>query len=127
MLKEFPILGPGSFEASQVAVALLLTEPDSYHAFHDALLEEPGQVNRERALALAEEMGLDVPALEAKYDSEEVRATITASHEIAQLLQLTGTPSYVTERSVVVGAVGYDALRAEIEKVRACNADSAAC
>lgn len=127
VLKEFPILGPGSFEAAQVAMALLLTDRDNYHAFHDALLVEPGQVDGDRALALAEEMGFDVAVLEAKSNSEEVRAAITESHELAQLLQLTGTPSYVTERAVVVGAVGYAALKAEIERVRACNADSAAC
>jgi protein-disulfide isomerase len=127
VLKEFPILGEGSVQASQVAVAVLLTTPDRYREFHDALLTEPGQVDRDSALALAEELGLDATALSEKAGSPEVRATITESHQLAQRLELTGTPSYVTARQVIVGAVGYDALRAEIEKVRACNGDAAAC
>jgi 2-hydroxychromene-2-carboxylate isomerase len=65
-------------------------------------------------------MGLDPEALSAKAESDEVKANIAESHELAQLLELTGTPSYVTERQVVVGAVGFEALQAEIERVRAC-------
>jgi protein-disulfide isomerase len=127
VLKEFPILGPGSVEASQIAAAVLLTAPDKYRAFHDALLTEPGQVDGARALAVAEDLGLDPAALNTESDSEAVQALITESHELASLLQLTGTPSYVTPQEVVVGAVGYDALKASIEKARGCLADSANC
>jgi protein-disulfide isomerase len=127
VLKEFPILGEGSLQASQVSVAILLTAPDRYREFHDTLLTEPGQIDGERALAIAEEMGLDAAALAAMSESDEVRANITESHQLAQILELTGTPSYVTARQVIVGAVGYDALKAEIDKVRACNSDAAAC
>jgi protein-disulfide isomerase len=108
-------------------VAVLLTAPDRYREFHDTLLTEPGQIDGERALALAEEMGLDAGALAAMSESDEVRANISESHRLAQQLELTGTPSYVTAQQVIVGAVGYDALRAEIDKVRACAADAAAC
>ena len=73
-----------------------------------------------RALAVAEEMGLDTAVLSAKAESDEVRAGISRSHALAQQLELTGTPSYVTERQVIVGAVGFEALKAEIDKVRAC-------
>jgi protein-disulfide isomerase len=84
VLKEFPILGEGSVQASQVAVAVLLTTPEHYGAFHDALLTEPGQIDGDRALAVAEDMGLDAAMLMAKVDSDEVRATITESHNLAQ-------------------------------------------
>jgi len=127
VLKEFPILGEGSVQASQVAVAVLLTTPEKYGAFQDALLTEPGQVDGARALAVAGDMGLDATALSGMVDSEEVRATIAESHALAQQLDLTGTPSYVTSRKVIVGAVGYDALKAEIDQVRACAGDAAAC
>jgi protein-disulfide isomerase len=127
VLKEFPILGEGSVQAAQVAVAVLLTTPEKYGAFQDALLTEPGQVDGARALAVAGDMGLDATALSAMVDSEEVRATIAESHALAQQLELTGTPSYVTSRKVIVGAVGYDALKAEIDRVRACAGDAVAC
>jgi protein-disulfide isomerase len=121
VLKEFPILGQGSVEAAQVAVALLLTAPEKYGDFHDALLSEPGQVDGERALAVAEDLGVDPEILKAKLNSDEVKAAIIEAQALAQKLDLTGTPSYVTARQVVVGAVGYDALKSEIQAVRDCQ------
>jgi len=120
VLKEFPILGDGSVAAAQIAVAVLLTAPEKYPAFHDALIGEKGQVDGVRALAVAEELGLDPAVLKEKADSDEAKATITEVRDLAQKLDLTGTPSYATRLKVVVGAVGLDALKAEIKQVRDC-------
>jgi protein-disulfide isomerase len=119
VLKEFPVLGDGSIEASQVSVAVSLLAPDKAGEFHDALLAQSGQVNGDVALAVAEGLGLDRDELDAKMDSPEVKDTITESYVLAQALSLTGTPSYVTSREVVIGAVGYDALREKIATARA--------
>ena len=115
VLKQFPVLGPGSVEAAKVAVALHMTAPDKYAAFHDAMLEEPGQVNGDKALAVAASLGLDPAVLKAKLDSDEVKQTITESYDLAGKLNLTGTPSYVTHKEVIVGAVGYDTLKTKID------------
>ena len=122
MLKEFPILGEGSVAAAQIAVAVLLTAPDKYAAFHDALIEEKGQIGAETALAVAADLGLDPEVLKAKAGSEEAKANITEVRDLAQKLDLTGTPSYATRLKVVVGAVGFDALKAEIKAARDCAA-----
>jgi protein-disulfide isomerase len=126
VLKEFPVLGDGSIEASQVSVAVSLLAPDKATEFHDALLAQSGQVNGDVALAVAESLGLDRDELEAKMDSPEVKDTITESYVLAQALSLTGTPSYVTSGEVVIGAVGYDALREKIANARA-NCSTEAC
>src|SRR5438067_1000422 len=59
VLKEFPVLGDGSVQAAQVGVAVHLVAPDKYFAFHDALIREKGQIDGERALAIAGEVGVD--------------------------------------------------------------------
>ncbi len=115
VLKQFPVLGPGSVEAAKVAVALHMTAPDKYAEFHDALLEEPGQVDGEKALAVAASLGVDAATLKAKLDSDEVRQTIAESYDLAGKLNLTGTPSYVTHKEVIVGAVGYSTLKTKID------------
>lgn len=119
VLKEFPVLGDGSIEAAQVSVAVSLIAPDKAADFHDALLAQSGQVNGDVALAVAEGLGLDRDAVKAKMDSPEVKDTITESYVLAQALSLTGTPSYVTSGEVVIGAVGYDALKEKIATARA--------
>jgi len=118
VLKEFPVLGDGSVEAANVAVAVNMVAPDKYWAFHDAMLTERGQANGEKAIAVAEEVGIDKAALMKAMQSPEVKATIAESYDLANKLALTGTPSYVTAKEVVVGAVGYDALKEKIGVAR---------
>jgi protein-disulfide isomerase len=120
VLKEFPVLGDGSVQAAHVSMAVQMTAPDKYVDFHDALISEPGQVNGERALAIAEEIGLDPKALKAKMDSDEVKTRIDANYTLATALNLTGTPAYVTKKEVVVGAIGFDALTQKIDDARNC-------
>src|SRR3978361_2554701 len=78
VLKEFPVLGPGSGEAAQVAVAVRMQDPTGkkYLDFHQKLLNGRGQADKARALAAAKEAGLDVARLEKDMASPEVRATI---------------------------------------------------
>ena len=119
VLKEFPVLGEGSMMASQVSIAVRILAPELAGEFHDALLAQSGQVNAEIALAVAEELGLDRDALVAAMQSPEVRDTITEVYGLAEQLSLTGTPSYVTDGNVAIGAIGYDALKAVIASARA--------
>lgn len=118
VLKEFPVLGEGSVQAAQVGIAIALTTPDRYWEFFDAMLTERGQVNLDRALAVAEEIGLDRAKIEATMTGDEVKTTITEAYDLANKLGLTGTPSYVTAKEVVIGAVGLDALREKINQAR---------
>jgi protein-disulfide isomerase len=125
VLKEFPVLGDGSVAAAQIAAGVLLTAPDKYAAFHDALITKEGQVDGATALAVAQELGLDGEKLKIASSSDEAKANITEVRGLADKLQLTGTPSYVTRLRVVVGAIGYDGLSAEIASAReACKEGS---
>ena len=119
VLKEFPVLGDGSIEASQVSIAVRMLAPDKSGDFHDALIAQSGQVDADVALAVAEELGLDRAKVEETMNSDEVKDTITEVYALAQKLSLTGTPSYVTSGEVVIGAVGYDALKEKIATARA--------
>jgi protein-disulfide isomerase len=120
VMKEFPVLGDGSVQAAQVAVAVNLIAPEKYFAFHDALLREKGQIGGERALAIAGEIGLDPEVVRAKLSDQEIQNTINESYDLAGKLGLTGTPSYVTQKEVIVGAVGYTTLRARLDDARNC-------
>jgi protein-disulfide isomerase len=124
ILKEFPVLGQGSEEAAQVAVVVNKIAPDKYRAFYDELLMSRGQVDGARALAVAADLGLDKAAIQAQLKDPEVGATINESYALAQALGINGTPSYVLKDDVVIGAVGYDALKEKIKSVRECGAVS---
>jgi protein-disulfide isomerase len=118
VLKEFPVLGPGSVEAARVAVAVRMQDPKKYLEFHTKLLGSRGHADGKRALAVAKEIGMDMDRLQKEMKSPEVQKTLQQDFKLAQALGLNGTPSYVIGDNVVVGAVGLDGLRAKINTAR---------
>lgn len=124
VLKEFPVLGPGSVEAAQVAVAVRMQDPTGkkYLDFHQKLLGGRGQADKARALAAAKDAGLDMAKLEKDLASPEVNATLTENFKLAEDMGLNGTPSYVIGKEVVVGAVGLPGLTKKISEARCGNA-----
>jgi protein-disulfide isomerase len=120
VLKEFPVLGPGSTEAAKVAVAVRMQDKTGkkYLEFHQKLLTGRGQADRARALAVAKEVGLDMARLEKDLKSDEIDATLAESMKLAEALGLNGTPSYVIGNDVVVGAVGLAKLGEKIQAAR---------
>ena len=120
VLKEFPVLGPGSVEAAQVAVAVRMQDKTGkiYLEFHQKLLGGRGQADKARALAVAKDVGLDMARLEKDLASAEVKATLQESFKLAESLGLNGTPSYVIGDNVVVGAVGLESLKEKVNTSR---------
>jgi len=122
VLKEYPVLGQPSVEAAQVAVAVRLAAPDKYMAFHQALLGARGTADRAKALAVAKEVGVDPAAIQKFAASPELNATLDESMKIGTALSLNGTPSYVVGDQAVIGAVGFDKLKAAIADARKAQA-----
>lgn len=117
VLKEFPVLGPGSVEAARVAVAARMQDPSGkkYLEFHQKLLGGRGPADKARALAVAKEVGFDMTRIEKDMSSDEVKTTIDEDMKLADALGVSGTPSYVVGDELVVGAVGLDALKEKIK------------
>src|SRR6185295_10873610 len=120
VLKEFPVLGPGSVEAAQVAVAVRMQDKTGkkYLEFHQKLLTGRGQVDKAKAIAAAKDVGLDMARLEKDLKSDEIGKTLEESMKLAEALGLNGTPSYVINNDVVIGAVGLAALSQKIQAAR---------
>jgi len=120
VLKELPILGPGSVEAARVAVAVRMQDPGGakYLEFHRKLLENRGPNDKARALAAAQEAGLDMTRLNRDMASEEVGRTIDESARLAKALGINGTPAYVVGDKVIVGALGRSVLKEVVDAAR---------
>jgi protein-disulfide isomerase len=120
VLKEFPVLGPGSVEAARVAVAVHMQDKTGkkYLEFHKDLLGGRGQADKARALAAAKSAGMDMARLEKDMASPEVKTTMDENFKLAEALGLNGTPSYVIGNEVVVGAIGLQGLEEKINTAR---------
>jgi predicted DsbA family dithiol-disulfide isomerase len=126
VLKEFPVLSPGSVEAAKVATAARMQDKTGkkYLEFHQKLLGGRGQADKAHAMAVAKDVGFDMARIEKDMNSDEVRATLEESRKLADALGLNGTPSYVIGNDVVIGAVGLATLR---EKVNTARCGKPAC
>jgi protein-disulfide isomerase len=122
ILRDFPILSEGSVEAAQIeAAARLQFKGEKFWDFHQKLLGSRGAVGKTQALAVAKETGADMDKLAKDAAEPNVKAGIEESEKLGRELALTGTPSYVIGDEVVVGAVGYDQLKAKLDNVRKCG------
>lgn len=122
VLKDFPVLGPGSVEAAKVASAARNQLPgERFWQFHNKLLSTHGPVGKAEALAVAREMGLDMDRLAKDMESPEIATGLQEVMGMADSLQINGTPSFVVGQEVVVGAVGYDQLKEKVDAVHKCG------
>jgi len=122
VLKDFPVLGPGSVEAARVASAARKQLPgDRFWDFHYKLLGLHGPVGKAEALGVAKEMGLDMDQLQKDMASRDIDSGLRQIMAMADALQINGTPTFVLGDSLVVGAVGYDELKAKIDAVHKCG------
>jgi protein-disulfide isomerase len=126
VLKDLPILSPGSVEAAAVAAAARNQfDSEKFWEFHKRLLNSHGPVGRAQALAVAKDLGADMDRLNKDAAAPSVKDGIEETDQLAKGLMMTGTPSYVLGGEVVVGAVGYEELKSKVDNVRKCG--KAAC
>lgn len=122
VIKDFPILGPDSVEASRVAVAAMTQlQGAKYFDFHDKLMATKGRVNGAKALEIAKESGADIERLKKDMGSTQTKAVIEGTVALGDRLGLTGTPAFIVGDEVVFGAVGVPVLKQKIDSVRKCG------
>ena len=116
VMKEFPILGPGSTFAARAALAS--KKQGKYWEFHLALMRQRGSVTEKSTLKVAEKVGLDVERLKQDMQSPEIEQTLGANMSVAQSLGINGTPAFIIDDKLIPGAVGFETLAGTVEQVR---------
>ncbi|MDE1145257.1 MAG: DsbA family protein [Azospirillaceae bacterium] len=117
--KEFPILGPASVVAAKAALAANMQ--GKYDTVHAALMAATGKLDRDRILAIAKDAGADTDRLAKDMDSPAVQKEIDANLELADALNIHGTPGFVIGATVVPGAIGADAFKDLFAKARSAK------
>ncbi|MGB2932051.1 MAG: DsbA family protein [Methyloceanibacter sp.] len=118
VLKELPIFGEDSEAAAKYALAA--DKQGKYFEVHQKLMADPGKADKEKALRIAQELGLDMEQLEKDAASDETQKALDEAKELAQKLGLQGTPLYLIGDRIVPGAPDdlYDQLKANVAEVR---------
>jgi protein-disulfide isomerase len=116
VMKELPILGKDSVTAARAALAA--ERQGKYGAFHHALMGLKGKLSDEAIYRTAASVGLDVDRLEADMNRPEIEAQLRATLDLAQALEVRGTPAFVVGGELIPGAVDVATLRRKIAEAR---------
>lgn len=112
VLKEFPILGEESIISSKFAIAVLqLHGNEPYKKAHDALIALRGSPDAETLARLAADLGLDPAPILARMEAPEVAAVIEANHALGSTMEVSGTPTFVIDQTMVRGYVPLEGMR----------------
>ncbi|GAB2188297.1 DsbA family protein [Roseibium sp. LAB1] len=114
--REWPILSPGSVFAARAALAA--RKQGKYDAFHWALMGHEGRIEEATTMEIAREIGLDVDQLEADMSAPEVEAHISLSMDLAEALNINGTPTFIVADSLFPGLVSSEELMQAIREAR---------
>jgi len=118
VLKELPIFGDDSEAAAKFALAA--NKQGKYFEMHQKLFSEPGKADKEKSLRIAKELGLNVEQLEKDAEDPATKQALDEAKDLAQKLNLQGTPLFLIGDRVVPGAPDdlYDQLKAKVAEVR---------
>ncbi|THH38953.1 DsbA family protein [Aliishimia ponticola] len=117
--KEFPILGEQSLLASRFAIATKqVAGSDAYKQVSDAMMTFDGEFSNATLTRIANGFGLDAQAITARMNDDSVTDEIRQTRALAQLLQITGTPTFVVQDEMIRGYVPYDQLTVIVDDKR---------
>lgn len=119
LFKDYPVLSPTSETAARAALAMNKLNPDKYFDYHAALFRLGGKFSPDNLASVAEGMGVDKEEFLSTMNSAEVTKQISDNKELATKLGARGVPVFIIGKEVIPGAVSYEALKAQVEAVRA--------
>jgi protein-disulfide isomerase len=114
--KEFPVLGPASKTAARAALAA--RKQGKYATLHRALMALKGHFDEAAVFEAASAAGLDADRLKRDMASPEIDRELKANFELADALDIRGTPGFVIGDEIVPGAVSLDTLKQLIDSAR---------
>ena len=117
VMYELPILAQSSLTAARASLAAKVQ--GKYWAFHSAVISHQGSLNDEIIFAYAIQVGLDVDQLKVDMVSEATEKALIESAQLAESLEVNGTPAFIIDGQLFPGAIGYENMLATIADSRA--------
>jgi protein-disulfide isomerase len=114
--KEFPVLGPVSTTAARAALAS--RKQGKYFLLHRALMALKGHFDDAAVFQTASAIGLDVERLKHDMKAPEIDRDLKTNLDLAETLDIRGTPGFVIGDEIIPGAVSLDALKQLIDAAR---------
>ena len=100
---EYPILSNSSLSAAIASLAA--RNQNKYFEFHSKLMKHTGKIDDKLLLSFAKELKIDTKKLKSDYSNEKLMLIINKNREIANRLNLRGTPAFIIGNKIYPGAM----------------------
>jgi protein-disulfide isomerase len=118
--KHLPLeIHPEALPAALYMEAIALQSPERAWQFHDILFQNQDKLGADFYAAVAKQLGLDMARLAVDLKSDRVRAAVVTDANEARRLGITGTPAFVLNGVLIVGARPVEYFEAIIKKLEA--------
>ena len=81
-------------------------------------MQARGDISEGSLRRLANGLEIDADAVVAEMDSDAVTAILAQNHQLAQVLQISGTPSFIMGDQMLRGYVPFDAMVEIVAEIR---------
>src|SRR5436853_60100 len=109
---------PDQRKAIESKAALAARKQGKYDAFHRAMMTLKGQINDTAVYKTAESVGVDVDRLKRDMAAPEIARALKANTELADALDIRGTPGFIVGNEIVPGAIDLARLKPLIATAR---------
>ena len=96
--------------------ALAAGEQGKFWEMHDILFKNQKALQRDNLSLYAQQLGLDLDKFSQALDTNKFKAAVDKDIKDAEAIGVTGTPTFVINGTVVVGAVPIDRFKTVIDK-----------
>jgi protein-disulfide isomerase len=118
----YPTLSTQSVEGARVELAVReIATPERWLEFRKKVYAGRGIIDGARAIAVAQEMKLDLKKIIEIANAKRTTDTMVAHAKLGSTLKLVATPAYVIGGVAVVGHPDREPLRKLVASVRACK------
>jgi len=114
--KDVPILGPASVLAARALLAA--QRQGGYEKLRTALMQAPPEYTKDQIMVLARKVGLDDARLARDMNDPAIATRLEANLQLAQALNVDGTPALVVGDTMVSGAIELAELEKDIASAR---------
>lgn len=120
VMYELPILAQSSLTAARASLAAKIQ--NKYWEFHSATISHQGTLTDDAVFAYAVKLGLNIEKLKIDMVSVETENALVESAQLAEALEVNGTPAFIIDGKLFPGAIGFENMLAVIADSRAAKA-----
>ena len=109
--KNLPILSDNSKYLARFSIAIGLNDNKNFKKFHDFILKSRSPLNEKKVKSFIEGLGLSYKNIKTISESKEVKLILEKNFEIANKLQIAGTPAFIIDNKLISGFIDAEEIK----------------